>query len=232
MRPAEWKDGPRDPAQGLATFAKQEMGVAVLPYQPLWFRRLSGTGLFFTAPQALVLNSNELSMERVDFGPEYTALALDDDLALRWFEFDAELWPGRGGVRAGIFFGWQALEDQRAAYFVQLDAPLAPEGNAPPRRLIAGYLKLPAVPGGAAANDAPFEGMAADVVVVIPLGKARPRYHLKVQCVPGQVTIAADDEPAVRFAPRFETRGSVGIWRARQRLVWTCRRQRDPALAE
>jgi serine/threonine protein kinase len=219
LRPAEWKDGPRDPAQGVANYDKKPKGVAALPYQPLWFRRLAGTGVFFAMPLALALNSNEISMEQPGFVAEYTALALDDDRALRWFEFEAELWPGQNGAIGGVFFGWRLSEEQRGAYFVQLAAPLVPPNQPVARQLTVAYVTLPAVSGGVAVSDTAFDRMAADAVAVIPLTKALNRYPVRVRCEPGMVSVTVADEPPARFAPRFEPRGSLGIW-ARRGSAW------------
>src|SRR5262249_33138435 len=99
-------------------------------YQPLWCRRLFGTGLYYTENIELRLT------ERPTRGTgKCTLLCLDDDLHRRWFEFTAELPQHINDPLSnprGVFFGWQQEGAEKArAYFAQLDLTLNPGQNRP-----------------------------------------------------------------------------------------------------
>jgi hypothetical protein len=180
-------------------------------YQPLWSRRLFGTGQYHPFPVELLLRA------RPDRPGGCTVLALDDDLKRRWFDFTVELPQYVNDPFShprGLFFGWH--EDGRGpalACFVHLDLRSEPAAGRPHGSLFAGPAALdlrPEVAGQVAiAPLQPFEGKPPGSR---PLTRAAPNYRVCVRARPGGVSVWVNDEKPVEFEPPFDPRGPLGIW--------------------
>jgi serine/threonine protein kinase len=213
------KQGARQPHEGVVVGGAGIKGQPFLPYQPLWSRRLAGTGLYFCQGLALTLNSSLFDKQAQGF-TGMTALALDDDRALRWFEFDAELWPiwpaqaGAPDPRAGIFFGWRAAEKpgQVGAYFVELVDRFGAGNDAPPGWVLVNHVTLPADPVAAGKHDEAIGALAVNPLAHIPLLERSKRYHLHVRAVKDSLSIAINRGNAAPIPAPFEPRGSLGVW--------------------
>ncbi|HYT91087.1 MAG TPA: serine/threonine-protein kinase [Gemmataceae bacterium] len=178
-------------------------------YQPLWCRRLLGTGLYHPFEKELQLRSRTK-----DVGVT-TLLALDDDLERRWFEFTAELPQYTNDALVsprGLFFGWQ--EDGAGkvrAYFVQLD--LQPAQGRQYGRLLVGLAVLDIRPGRAEeAAIVPLPVSDGKWPRSRALTRTVPNYSLSIRARPGAVTVQVKDEQPIEFEPSFDPRGPLGIW--------------------
>jgi hypothetical protein len=186
--------------------AKNGLG-AELVFRPLWSRALAGASKYPESPGQFALSGRPRSPN-----PGCTALALDDDLARRWFEFEAEVGTQRGispVPRSGVFFGWSVDGPGRVgAYFVQLD-----DAGPEPGQLRVGRLSLPAPTPGARDWAVPLDSLRDRALAQTPLRKRRTDfYRLRVRAFPDKVTVAVEGEAPMTFVPPVDPRGALGIW--------------------
>jgi tRNA A-37 threonylcarbamoyl transferase component Bud32 len=181
-------------------------------YQPLWCRRLAGTGKYFASTTELQL------WYRTDHRPgRCTVLALDDDLLRRWFEFTADL-PARRVNEAdqprGVFFGWrQEGPDRARAYFVRLDLRPAPEEGRPHGRLVVGPAVLDPRPQAAEqVTIDPLPDFQGTPPRTQALTAPAPVYRVRVVATPGKVRVDVNNDSPLEFEPAFDPRGPLGLW--------------------
>jgi hypothetical protein len=174
-------------------------------YQPLWCRRLFGTGRYF--PYILELQLRPGAQRCM-------LLALDDDRKRRWFEFTAELpqYINEPPLHArGVIFGWHEEGGKARAIFLHLD--LQPAQGRPCGCLVVGPAVLdlnPQVAGQVAvAPLPPWEGRSPRVV---PLSRPANTYRLRVRARPEGTTVQVNDEPPLALEPPFDPRGPLGLW--------------------
>jgi hypothetical protein len=180
-------------------------------YQPLWCRRLFGTGKYQATPTELRLWS------RTDRNPgRATVLALDDDLLRRWFELTVEFprVANEPNVPRGVFFGWRLEGPGKArAYFVLLDFRPAPKDGGPHGLLVVGPAELNV---GAEKPEAvtivPLPEFQGTPPRTAPLPDPVPKYSVRVTAVPGQVRIDVNGERLMEFKPVLDPRGALGLW--------------------
>jgi hypothetical protein len=183
-------------------------------FLPTWCRRLSGEGKYFAHPDELRLVSGPQR------GAGCTILALDNDLAGRWFEFEIALQqPAREEVakhQVGVFFGWQETAPEMArAYFVQLDERPLPDLGRPYGQIIVGQamIRTRQEAKGGPGMVVPLCPFPGNLLHVIPLTQTKDHWHhLHVRAVRGHVTVLVDQGRGIEFAPPFDPRGALGIW--------------------
>jgi serine/threonine protein kinase len=204
--PPRHEDPARMPVQrGLAAQAANRFPRC----QPLWCRLLSKEGKYAEMDQWLMLTT------RQDAPPgEGAILALEDDRAHRWFEFETEMvWPydPKLSLPCGVFFGWDEVRSGAArAFFVQLDWKPDAGGQAPNGRILVDTrVHDPARQGEDILSPTPLPGLALG-------GKALPQaktsHLLSVRAEPGKVRVGVDAQTLIEFKPPFAPHGPLGIW--------------------
>ncbi len=182
-----------------------------LEHQPVWHRRLAGSGQFRRGPFQLILSS---------LGDFPTLLALDDDPERRWFNFSIELTapleePGKNKV--GVFFG---LRKNTSRFFaVEIDehpAPSCPHGLA--RMDVWQVTEGTGADGGGRGSRRVPLGKGE-----IPLLQSRAWHPLTVRVFEDRITVTVDGKQTSSFtmdwlaevapdALPLNPRGALGIW--------------------
>jgi serine/threonine protein kinase len=185
-----------------------------LDNEPVWNRRLTGTGRFQRKPMQLMLSSPPQDNQP-------TLIALDDDPARRWFELSLELNAPLAGPetnRFGVFFGWR--KETSCAFVVEIDEH--PCDGCPQGRARIGTLRV--IEGrGADAGSVDFRWLPGEKGQ-LPLLRSGTWHRLAVHALDDQITVTVDDKRTSRFtmdwllrshqefASSVDPRGALGIW--------------------
>jgi serine/threonine protein kinase len=191
-------------------------------FEPLWCRRLDGTGKYHPVPKGKFLN-----LASMDSGAP-TMLILDDDPARRSFRFSLELnqydvkKPGQHQL--GVFFGGPTRradeEGTIRCFFIHLDEK--PQDKLPHGRVLIGtrtFTKGNELRGNV---RGPLVPVAKDKGT-IPLSRSRVYHRLTVQAANHEVSVTVDETHTLRFDPSTVNQedpggqslsplGALGIW--------------------
>jgi hypothetical protein len=212
LSPAPFAAKPKNPARASVSVSRPAEGPD-LRYQPLWCRRLAGTGQYHELGTGLMLES---TFPQTPSG--CTFLALDNDLARRSFDFEVELGPVFGADEQhglGAFFGWQEVEHGRVAvYLVRLASEPGAGLQARKDRMTIGQtrLRLDGQEGAFVVESLRLSPLEGDVPLTIPLDQSGRRHQVRIRGTPARVTVAVDNQQLIVVTPPFDPRGALGVW--------------------